>query len=221
MGPHAARRPAASGIADPYAAALGTGRGPLFLHCADGRLLPLDVERWCSVPDAADRSVLRRCKGAVLDVGCGPGRMAAGLLRRGHRALGIDIHPGAVRHTRAAGGRALRRSVFGRLPGEGGWHTALLLDGSIGIGGDPAALLVRLAEVVAPHGLLLAEATGEDDDERMAVRMCDGHGRCGAPFPWARLGLRALAAVAAETPWSLEETWQQGSRAFAALRREG
>ena len=42
-----------------------------------------------------------------------------------------------------AGGPALVRSVFETLPGEGRWDTVLLMDGNIGIGGDPAALLGR------------------------------------------------------------------------------
>ncbi|GAA1782288.1 class I SAM-dependent methyltransferase [Streptomonospora arabica] len=220
-GAGAAHTAAAARTGDPYSRALGSGRGPLYLRCADGRVLPLEIERWCALPDAADHSVLRRCLGTVLDVGCGPGRIVADLAGRGHRALGVDVHPDAVRRTRAAGGRALCRSVFDRLPGEGGWDTAVLLDGNIGIGGAPERLLARLAEVVAPRGLLLVEAAGEDVDERMAVHVCDGRGRCSAPFLWARVGLRALAAAVGSTGWEVAETWHRGSRCFAALRRAG
>lgn len=52
---------------DPYANALRSGRGPLYLRRSDGWLLPLDVERWCAEADAADLSALRRCEGAVLE----------------------------------------------------------------------------------------------------------------------------------------------------------
>ncbi|KIH97226.1 hypothetical protein LP52_20470 [Streptomonospora alba] len=220
-GVDAAQASAAVGTADPYSRALGTGRGPLFLRCEDGRVLPLEIERWCAGPDAADTAVLLRCRGTVLDVGCGPGRIVAALAGSGHRALGVDVHPDAVRRTRAAGGRALCRSVFDRLPGEGGWGTALLLDGNIGIGGAPERLLARLAEVVDPRGLLLVEVASEDVDERMAVHVCDGRGRCSAPFLWARAGVSALTAAAANTRWEVTETWNSGSRAFAALRRAG
>ncbi|MCZ4103825.1 class I SAM-dependent methyltransferase, partial [Streptomyces sp. H39-C1] len=59
-------------IDDPYAHAIRSGRGPLFLRRADGWLLPLDVERWCAAPDAADTALLFRCRrGPVLDIGCG------------------------------------------------------------------------------------------------------------------------------------------------------
>src|SRR5690606_38044438 len=114
--------------ADPYADALRAGRGPLFLRRTDGWLLPLDVERWCAEPDPADLDVLGRCEGAVLDVGCGPGRLVAALGARGHRALGIDVSEAAVAHTVGRGGQALLRSVFDPLPGTGRWGTALLAD---------------------------------------------------------------------------------------------
>lgn len=71
--------------ADLYSEALVTGRGPLFLRRTDGWLLPLEVERWCARADAADMDVLEHCEGAVLDVGCGPGRLVAELAARGGR----------------------------------------------------------------------------------------------------------------------------------------
>lgn len=104
---------------DPYTDALRTGRGPLFLRRADGWLLPLDVERWCAGADRTDMSVLARCEGSVLDIGCGPGRLVAALAGRGHRALGVDVSPAAVARTARAGAPALCRSVFDRLPGRG------------------------------------------------------------------------------------------------------
>ncbi|WP_328554418.1 class I SAM-dependent methyltransferase [Streptomyces sp. NBC_00358] len=161
-----------SWAADPYADALGAGRGPLFLRRTDGWLLPLEVERWCARADAVDLQVLAYCEGAVLDVGCGPGRLVAELAARGRPALGIDVSEAAVARTVRFGGQALHRSVFEPLPGEGRWGTALLVDGNIGIGGDPAALLRRTAELLAPGGLLIAETVaGADVDERVDVRI--------------------------------------------------
>ncbi|MFJ3516824.1 class I SAM-dependent methyltransferase [Streptomyces sp. NPDC090131] len=211
--------PALAWRADPYADALRAGQGPLYLRRSDGWLLPLDVERWCAGPDEADEGVLARCTGPVLDIGCGPGRLVATLAARGHRALGVDVTPEAVARTTRAGGSALCRSVFDPLPGEGRWGTVLLIDGNIGIGGDPAALLHRAAQLAAPGGSLLVEVATADVDERVEVHVDDGRGGHGAPFWWARLGNRALCGAAAGAGWTRPETWQAAGRSFVGLRR--
>lgn len=216
--------------ADPYANALRTGRGPLFLRRNDGWLLPLDVERWCSDAGSADLSALHRCEGPVLDVGCGPGRLVAELASLGHRALGIDVSEAAVARTRGLGGAALLRSVFDPLPGEGRWGTLLLLDGNIGIGGDPAALLDRAADLLGVGGLLIAETAPVDVDERVRVRLDDGRdgtdgraapasARDAEPFPWARIGTPALLRHARAGGWLTAGQWGAEGRTFVSLRR--
>ncbi|WP_055700132.1 methyltransferase domain-containing protein [Streptomyces silaceus] len=209
----------ASWRADPYANALRDGRGPLFLRRSDGWLLPLEVERWCAPPDPADLSALRRCEGSVLDVGCGPGRLVAALAARGDRALGIDVSEAAVERTLRSGGAALLRSVFDPLPGEGRWGTALLVDGNVGIGGDPSALLTRVAQLLRPGGLLIAETVPTDVDERVEVSVDDGRGSPGEPFLWSRLGARALLRHTRPLGWRLADQWTSGGRRFLALRR--
>ncbi|MFD4137009.1 class I SAM-dependent methyltransferase [Streptomyces goshikiensis] len=205
--------------ADPYADALRAGRGPLYLRRSDGWLLPLDVARWCAEPDEADATVLARCRGPVLDIGCGPGRMVAALARLGRPALGVDVMPAAVERTVRAGGSALCRSVFDPLPSEGRWGTVLLIDGNIGIGGDPVALLRRVARLTDPRGSLLVEVAAPDVDERVEVHLDDGHGAWGTPFPWARVGARALGVHAAEAGWSRAAAWEATGRRFVRLTR--
>ncbi|BDM71480.1 methyltransferase type 11 [Streptomyces nigrescens] len=216
--------------ADAYAEALRRGRGPLYLRRTDGWLLPLDVARWCAPADAADLAALRRCEGSVLDIGCGPGRLVAALTAPGRRVLGIDVSPAAVARTAAAGGAALCRSVFDSLPEEGSWGTALLLDGNIGIGGDPRALLARTAALVHRTGLLLVETAPEDVDERARVGVAgdpyaDHH--TAVTFPWARVGTSALLRYADAAGWTPVERWTatepgqspSAARRFVALRR--
>ncbi|WP_369191762.1 methyltransferase domain-containing protein [Streptomyces sp. R08] len=204
--------------ADPYTDALRTGRGPLYLRRSDGWLLPLEVERWCAEADAADLEVLGRCEGAVLDVGCGPGRLVAALAARGRRALGVDISEAAVAHTVRLGGQALRRSVFQSLPGEGHWDTALLIDGNVGIGGNPHALLRRVSQLLATDGLLIAETAPVDIDERVQVHVADGRGASGSAFPWARLGTPALLRHARRAGWRPDGQWTADGRSFLTLR---
>jgi SAM-dependent methyltransferase len=209
--------------ADPYSEALATGGGPLFLRRTDGWLLPLEVERWCADADAADMKVLEHCEGAVLDVGCGPGRLVAELASRGLPALGIDISEAAVARTVRLGGQALQRSVFEPLPAEGRWDTVLLIDGNIGIGGDPTALLRRMSQLLSHGGLLIIETVPDSEvDERVTVHVVriptNAHGSAGPPFPWARLGTPALLRLATNAGWRPTGQWASGGRSFVALR---
>lgn len=217
-----ASSPEHSWSADPYSDALRAGRGPLFLRRTDGWLLPLDVERWCAAADATDLDVLARCEGAVLDVGCGPGRLVAALAAQGRRSLGIDVSKTAVTRTVHRGGQALRRSVFDPLPGSGHWDTALLMDGNIGIGGDPSTLLARMAQLLVPGGLLIVETASHPDvDERALVQVTDAHGSPGPAFPWARLGAPALLPHADRAGWRTDTQWSTAERCFTALRSGG
>src|SRR5258708_3750529 len=92
----------------------------------------------------------------------GPVGQVVALAAAGIPALGLDVAPSAVHMARARGACVLERSVFDRVPGAGRWATALLLDGNAGIGGDPEALLRRVASLLRPGGsiLLAAEAPG-------------------------------------------------------------
>ncbi|MEV6113350.1 class I SAM-dependent methyltransferase [Streptomyces sp. NPDC052109] len=202
---------------DPYALALRPGRAPVYLRLADGRRIRMPVHRWHEQPTVADKTVLERCVGPVLDVGCGPGRMCRALLSRGVFALGVDITPRAVALTTALGGLALCRSVFDRLPAERGWQTVLLIDGNIGIGGDPHGLLRRCGGLIAPTGCLVVEVEAGDVEELCSARFEDLQGRSGPFFPWARLGRRALHRIAADLALGVIDQWTSGHRCFAAL----
>jgi SAM-dependent methyltransferase len=197
-----------------YEEALREQAAALLLCTADGRALPLAMSRFCGPPDTADEELLRRCRGPVLDVGCGPGRLTVALAERGIPALGVDISLAAVAQVRQAGAPALHRSVFDPLPGQGRWATVLLADGNIGIGGLPTRLLSRCAQLLAPDGQLLIEAEPGDVDERMTAWLEHPDGRRGPAFPWARLGTAALLCAAAGAGLHVTGQWQHADRAF-------
>ncbi|WP_045299605.1 methyltransferase domain-containing protein [Saccharothrix sp. ST-888] len=210
-------------IDDPFAEAIRAGRGPLWLRRSDGGRIRLEVERWCAPAAGADHDLLRRCVGLgtpVLDLGCGPGRLVAELLALGVPAMGVDVTLAAVDRTHGLGGPALCRSVFDRLPAEGRWGAVLLADGNLGIGGDPDALLHRVLQLLAPGGRLLVEVEPLPVDEQVTVRVEGPAGRCGPPFPWARLGADATAHRAARTGLTERERWTSHGRCFLTLARD-
>ena len=108
-----------------------------------GAVLAVPVERWFGEPSPAEHALLRLAVGPVLDIGCGPGRHVLALAAADVPVLGIDISNAFLRVARRDGASVIRRSVFDDVPGAGEWMTCLLLDGNIGIGDDPVALLRR------------------------------------------------------------------------------
>lgn len=199
------------------------GFGQVEIEHADGRRRPLDVAQWMG-HRPGDQSLLDRCAGPTLDVGSGPGRLTVALAARRIPALGIDITPYAVELTRAAGGLALVRDVFSRVPGAGRWATALLADGNIGIGGEPTALLRRVAELLAPGGQVLVEVEGPERASGVDhLRLCaaTGPGQPGPWFRWAYVNRDDITACARTAGLLATQRWTEAGRWFATLRRSG
>jgi SAM-dependent methyltransferase len=186
-----------------------------------GQVRAVPTADWCGGIRGGDYGVLERCTASTLDVGCGPGRLAGSLARRGLAALGIDVSAAAVRLARRRGVPVLRRDVFAPLPREGHWRRVLLVDGNIGIDGDPERLLHRCRALAAPAGRLLVEVdppgfpswSGE-------LRIRVDNDALSAPFRWAYVGADDLARLASAAGLRILEHWTEAGRWFASLSRD-
>jgi len=155
----------------------------------------------------------------VLDVGCGPGRHLHALAARGVFALGVDLSPVAVDLARGGGARAIVASIFDELPGAGTWRTALLLDGNIGIGGDPARLLARIGTLLAEDGEVLVELDPpKTATANLNARIETPH-RVSDWFPWARVSASDIEPLAHQAGFHTEHTQRLHARRFARLAR--
>ena len=199
------------------AAASSGPAGPL-LRFDDGDTLPFPVGRFLAAADPLDRRVLEGVQGPVLDVGCGPGRHLRELTARGVYALGVDLSSAAVELARSGGARAVVADIFGDLPGAGSWRTALLLDGNIGIGGDPVRLLTRLRSLLADDGVVLVELDRPGAATPAVRARLELAGETSDWFSWARVPACSTAAIAPEAGMTMEWEWSCAGRWFARLR---
>jgi hypothetical protein len=139
------------------------------------------------------------------------------LAERGIPALGIDITPYAVDIARSSGALVMLRDVFDRVPGTGRWATVLLADGNIGIGGDPAALLRRVTELLAPQGRALVEVGAPGTPLRREQVRLRHAGQTSPWFPWAYVGTDHICDVARSAGLGDVRIWTVDGRWFAAI----
>ncbi len=139
------------------------GSGRVVLERDDGNVDATDLGLILAEPrdwPAPERAALRYARGRVLDVGCGAGRHALELQRRGLDVLAIDPSPRCVAIARERGVRHVRRlSLIDVTPVLGPFDTVLLLGHNLGLleSADRAgAHLRRLAEVTSDRGRIIA-----------------------------------------------------------------
>ena len=158
-------------------------------------------QRWRDLADSgegihgeADLISALSAGGSVLDAGCGTGRVAIELARRGHEVVGVDLDPGMLDTARA------------KAP-ELEWHLADLLDVD----------LARTFDLVALPGnvmIFLSPGTEADVVANMAQHLAAG-GRLVAGFQLGdgRYRLADFDAAAAAVGLELEHRWSTWSRA--------
>jgi len=185
----------------------------------DGSVRPLYVDRWVAAADEVDERALAEIGGPVLDVGCGPGRHLHALARRGVFGLGVDLSAVAVDLARGGGVSAIVGSIFGEVPRAGRWRSALLLDGNIGIGGNPVRLLSRVGELLTPDGEVLVELAAPAAGTIETMARLETSGAISDWFPWAEVSAAAIGDLSRQARLSAGEAWSDRGRWFVRLYR--
>lgn len=214
-----------------YDRALGGER--CWIRHDDGELRPLPAHRWLGerCPDAAgpgdgsghafdevfDEAVTQMCTGPTIELGCGPGRLVARLIKQGIPALGIDRSATAIRLAGRGGAPVLLGDVFDPLPAMGLWQTVLLVDGNVGLGGDPRRILGRAVELLARGGRCVAEFDAENIGVRSRWVRLESGCEVGPWFRWAFVGVDSAAALAAQAGLTLTSVRLIGGRVIACL----
>lgn len=188
------------------------------LESSSGTIHPLALDRWCADASDTDRALTAGLHEPTLDVGCGPGRLVRLLAEQGTAVLGVDVSPAALSRARARGATVLQRSVWSPLPGEGRWMNVLLIDGNIGIGGDPLRLLLRISQLLAPTGSAIIEVDPPGTGLRREAVRLDHHGQFSEWFPWAWVGADAVTELAHATGLTFKDRVHLDDRWFVHLK---
>jgi SAM-dependent methyltransferase len=185
---------------------------------SDERVLPLEAMRWRAPADEVDQLVISRCRGPVLDLGCGPGRMVQALNESGVSAFGVDMSAIAVKVAIAR--RAGHPGEISRtVPAEGRWGTVPLMDGNIGIDGDVAAVLQRCRTLLMPGGCIIVEVDSRPTwHQTQRMRPTADRPGYSAELTWTRIGVAALRRLAVPLDLLVVEEWTADRRAFLALQ---
>lgn len=201
-----------------YDRALGGER--CWIRHEDGQVRPLPAHRWLGErgsDEVFDEAVTQMCAGPTIELGCGPGRLVARLIRRGIPALGIDRSATAIRLAGRGGAPALLGDVFEPLPGTGSWQTVLLVDGNVGLGGDPRRILGRAAELLGRGGRCIVEFDTEVVGVCLRWVRLELGDDVGPWFRWASVGADSAATLAAQVGLTLTGARLIGGRAIASL----
>ncbi len=194
--------------------------GAWWVRHRDGSRHQVPIDRWlggdrANADDrAVDEMVLGLCGGRTIDLACGPGRLVEELRRRGISAMGVDTSPAAVALGRERGAKTVLANIFDTVPHEGHWDTVLLVDGNIGIDGDPGRVIGRAYEIACDSGSVLVEVDSPGTGSVTECLRIEGHGSVGPWYDWARIDAASLIPLAAAAGLAYSESVSVSRRHF-------
>jgi SAM-dependent methyltransferase len=213
-----------------------TGHVTLKVERDDGYQTGEDISWYLtSYPDfpGSEKQALKFARGRVLDAGCGAGRHALYLQRRGLRVTGIDVSPRVIELAKTRGVKDARvGNLCGRLPfRDGEFDTVLLFGNNLGICGTLRKfrrMLRELHRITSPRGRILAtthQPSTTNPEHRSYLRQNLERRRPigqvrvrlvleGRRAPWFELLLLAptdLMQIGAQEKWELARVFPLGS----------
>jgi SAM-dependent methyltransferase len=226
-----------------------TGRADLRVERDDGYYAREDISWYFTAPrefPSHEKAALKFARGRVLDLGCGAGRHALYLQRRGVRVTAVDASPRIVELARARGVKDARvANACGALPfRDGEFDTVVLFGNNLGICGTLPRfrrMLRELQRITSPRGRILATTRQPSTTNplhrrylrnnlergraigQVRVRLARGGAR-GAWFDLLLLSPTDLMQIAAKEKWELAyvfpvENFEQGYAAVMEKRR--
>lgn len=198
----------------------------LVLEVADGEAGPAlhpewffrDFAQW----ESLDRALLPLVtRGPALDLGCGAGRAALYLQRRGVPVTAVDASPGAVEVCRRRGVADVRLGDANDPPDDQRWGAVLLLCGSLGLGGSWQGcrrMLARLAELSAPGAVLVGDSVTPSGPPQVRLRIRYRH--LVSPW-WSQYNIAAsqMPALVDGTGWAIRIHLENGQDHAVLLQR--
>lgn len=179
-----------------------------------------------------EREALKEARGRVLDVGCGPGRHALHLQRKGFRVVGIDASPTQCALARVRGVHDVYQASVQRLPrGLGKFDTILMMGNNLGLAGDHPKMrrfLRDLRDITTRRGRIVGHTRipgtwSPDHLPYVKWNLSRGRppglitlrvrykGRVGDWFDLLLLSPEELAGLAQESGWELTRViWEGG-----------
>jgi SAM-dependent methyltransferase len=197
------------------------------------------IRRWPQPESAAMRLV----RGKVLDVGCGAGRVALHLQKRGFDVVGIDVSPGAIRVAKARGLRKARVMALDDIDSRlGTFDTVVMFGNNFGLFESRTGAvrrLRRLSRITNPDARVLASSRDPymtTDPIHLAYhRMNRARGRMGGQvrlrvrhrklatpwFDYLMVSAAEMEQLAAEGGWRLARAIGDGQQYYVGVLEKG
>jgi SAM-dependent methyltransferase len=195
----------------------------------------LDFKDW----GGHQRLAMKYVRGRVLDVGCGAGRCALCLQKRGQPVVGIDVSPLAVRTSRARGVKDARVMAFTQIHrGLGRFDTILMMGNNFGLFGSRRRarwMLRRLCGLTTPDARIVAESNDvyqtKNPDHLRYHRFNRRRGRmsgqlrfrvryasyCSPWFDYLMVSPDEMKAILAGTGWHVERFLKSTGSPYVAV----